>query len=156
MRITNLLPITLLSMIIAVPVFAKDMVFGGEIALDKRIKISTLMENPDSYLTSPITIEGTVVGVCAKRGCWMTIASDKRFENLRIKVEDGDMVFPMTAKGSKALATGLLEKNQLTLSETKKRLAHKAQKQGKAFDPNTVKETIATYQLVPTGVKIIE
>ncbi len=135
---------------------AKDLHFGDAVDKNKLIKISTLMEKPDDYLSSPVTIEGTVVGVCQKRGCWMSIASDKRFQNLRIKVNDGDMVFPMTAKGSKAFATGMLTKNQLTLSESKRLLAHRAQKNGEAFDEASVKQAIATYQLVPTGVTILD
>ena len=81
---------------------------------------------------------------------------DKRFENLRIKVEDGDMVFPMTAKGSKAIVTGKLDKIQLSLGRTKALLAHKAQQAGESFDVNSVTEAMAIYQLVPSGVEIIE
>ncbi|CAM3805886.1 hypothetical protein PMAG_a1340 [Pseudoalteromonas mariniglutinosa NCIMB 1770] len=130
--------------------------FGKPVDNTNRLKISTIMAAPDNYLDQPITIEGTVVGVCAKRGCWMTIASDKRFENLQIKVNDGDMVFPMTAKGSKAIATGKLNKIQLNLDRTKALLAHRAQQAGNEFDENTVTEPMAIYQLVPTGVEILE
>ncbi|MGS0497570.1 DUF4920 domain-containing protein [Pseudoalteromonas mariniglutinosa] len=130
--------------------------FGKPVDNTNRLKISTIMAAPDNFLDQPITIEGTVVGVCAKRGCWMTIASDKRFENLQIKVNDGDMVFPMTAKGSKAIATGKLNKIQLNLDRTKALLAHRAQQAGNEFDENTVTEPMAIYQLVPTGVEILE
>lgn len=130
--------------------------FGKPVNNANLLKISTIMAAPDNYLDQPITIAGTVVGVCAKRGCWMTIASDKRFENLQIKVNDGDMVFPMTAKGSKAIATGKLNKIQLNLSRTKALLAHRAQQAGNEFDENTVTEPMAIYQLVPTGVEIFE
>lgn len=135
---------------------AKAAHFGKTVDKTSLLKISTIMAAPDSFLDQQITIEGTVVGVCAKRGCWMTIASDKRFQNLQIKVNDGDMVFPMTAKGSKAMATGKLNKIQLTLSRTKALLAHRAQQAGNEFDENTVTEPMAIYQLVPTGVEIFE
>lgn len=130
--------------------------FGEPVDSSTQLKISTLMATPDDYLEKNITIQGTIVDVCTKRGCWMTIASDKRFENLQIKVNDGDMVFPMTAKGSQAMATGKLNKIQLSLSRTKALLAHKALQAGDEFDENTVIEPMAIYQLVPTGVKIIE
>ncbi|NRA82743.1 MAG: DUF4920 domain-containing protein, partial [Gammaproteobacteria bacterium] len=69
------------------------------------MKISTLLASPNDYLDKKITVAGTIIGVCQKRGCWMSLASDAKFEKLRLKVRDGDMVFPMTAKGRKALAT---------------------------------------------------
>ena len=135
---------------------AKAAQFGEPVDNTNLLKISTIMTAPDNYLDQPITIAGTVVGVCAKRGCWMTIASDKRFENLQIKVNDGDMVFPMTAKGSKAIASGKLNKIQLNLSRTKALLAHRAQQAGNEFDENSVTKPMAIYQLVPTGVEILE
>jgi hypothetical protein len=39
-----------------------------------------------------------IVGVCSHRGCWVDIASDAKFDKLRIKDRDGDMVFPLLAK----------------------------------------------------------
>ena len=47
-------------------------------------------------------IEGLVVEVCKARGCWMQLASDKEFQTMKIKVKDGVMVFPMSAKGKTA------------------------------------------------------
>lgn len=154
MRLFNLL--VLFFALLVLPTAAKAQQFGLPIDNSTLIKISTLMANPDNFLDEQVTIEGTVVGVCAKRGCWMTIASDKRFENLQIKVNDGDMVFPMTAKGSKAIATGKLNKIQLNLTRTKALLAHRAQQSGNEFDESSVITPMAIYQLIPSGVKIIE
>ena len=85
----------------------------------------------------------------------MTIASDKRFQNLRIKVKDGDMVFPLSAKGSEAIATGNLTELKYSLKQTRRVLAHRAEEEGKAFDPASVIEPMTMYQLVPTGVSIL-
>ncbi|MDX1727572.1 MAG: DUF4920 domain-containing protein [Pseudoalteromonas tetraodonis] len=154
MRLFNLL--VLFFALLVLSTAAKAQQFGLPIDNSTLIKISTLMANPDNFLDEQVTIEGTVVGICAKRGCWMTIASDKRFENLKIKVNDGDMVFPMTSKGSKAIATGKLNKIQLNLTRTKALLAHRAQQSGNEFDESSVITPMAIYQLIPSGVKIIE
>lgn len=154
MRLFNLLVLFSALLGLSTPVKAQQ--FGLPIDNSTLIKISTLMANPDNFLDEQVTIEGTVVGVCAKRGCWITIASDKRFENLQIKVNDGDMVFPMAAKGSKAIATGKLNKIQLNLTRTKALLAHRAQQSGNKFDESSVTTPMAIYQLIPSGVKIIE
>ena len=136
--------------------FAKNLNFGTEVDVKQVTKISTILQQPDKYLSSPVTIKGTVVGVCKKRGCWMTIASDKRFENLRIKVRDGDMVFPMSAKGSQAIATGKLNKIEFDLERTKQIKAQQAIAKNEVFDPASVTEPLVIYQLVPTGVSILD
>lgn len=146
----------LIAALSSAPTLADTLNFGAPVDAANVTPISTLMATPDDYLEAPVTIEGTVVGVCQKRGCWMSIASDKRFQNLRIKVKDGDMVFPMSAKGSKAIATGMLQKMDLDLDTTRRMKAHQAKEQGESFDPASVTEGMAYYQLVPTGVSILE
>ncbi|WP_417346184.1 DUF4920 domain-containing protein [Ferrimonas sp.] len=98
--------------------------FGTPVDAGNITKISTLMASPDSYLDKQVTIEGTIVAVCEKRGCWMKVASDKQFQNLRVKVKDGEMVFPVSAKGSTAIATGKLQKLEYDLERTRKMKAH--------------------------------
>jgi hypothetical protein len=80
--------------------------YGKEITLKEKTKISKIMENPESFVGKKVLVEGNVVDVCEKRGCWMDISSDKEFEKIKIKVDDGEIVFPMEAKGKKALVEG--------------------------------------------------
>jgi hypothetical protein len=54
-----------------------------------------------------VRIAGTVSAVCPMRGCWMDIAGDGG-ETIRIKVKDGEVVFPATAKGKRVVAEGVL------------------------------------------------
>jgi hypothetical protein len=54
-----------------------------------------------------VRIAGTVSAVCPMRGCWMDIAGDGG-ETIRIKVKDGEVVFPQTAKGKRVVAEGVL------------------------------------------------
>lgn len=136
--------------------FAKEMVFGSAVEPDKLVEVSKVLAAPKDYLNKTVTVKGTIIGVCEKRGCWMELASDAKFEKLRIKVKDGDMVFPMSAKGSQALATGQLSELTLSLDQTKKYLAGIAKRKGEAFDPSLVTETANIYQLVPQGVKILD
>ncbi|MBY5991707.1 DUF4920 domain-containing protein [Ferrimonas balearica] len=120
-----------------------------------QVPLTTLMAEPDQYLDKPVTIEGEITGVCQKKGCWMTLTSDPAYPDLRIKVRDGDMVFPVSAKGRKAVATGTLKKMEMDIEQTRRFLAHQAEEQGEAFDPASVTEPMAFYQLVPTGVQIL-
>ena len=137
-------------------VFASTLHFGDNVDADNIIPISTLLAKPEQYLDKEVTIEGTIVGVCAKRGCWVDIASDARFQKLRLKVRDGDMVFPMHAKGRKAIATGKMYAIHLSKDQTQKYLASLAKRNGEEFDPASVTQGMAIYQVEPTGVDVLE
>ncbi|GGI78674.1 DUF4920 domain-containing protein [Shewanella gelidii] len=136
------------------PLVAKD--FGTPVNTDQLMAISTVLASPQQYVGQQVTVAGTIVGVCEKRGCWMELASDAKFEKLRIKVKDGDMVFPVSAKGSKAYATGTLAEIELSLEQTQKYLEKLAKRRQEQFDVSKVTESMRIYQLVPTGVSIAD
>lgn len=156
MRIKTLIATLALCLTATLPALGQSLDFGAPVDAGNITKISTLMASPDSYLDKQVTIEGTIVAVCEKRGCWMKIASDKRFQNLRVKVNDGEMVFPLSAKGSTAIATGKLQKLEFDLERTRKMKAHWAEEKGETFDPASVTEPMVIYQLAPTGVSILD
>ena len=73
--------------------------FGSGVTLKETTRISQILDAPEKYLGQKVLVEGRVVDVCKKRGCWMEIASDKEFQTIRVKVNDGEIVFPLEAKG---------------------------------------------------------
>lgn len=85
---------------------AEEKKYGAEITLTEKTEISKILEDAENYVGKKVLVEGTVVGVCAKRGCWINLSSDKEYETMRVKVNDGEIVFPMEAKGKKALVEG--------------------------------------------------
>lgn len=128
--------------------------FGEKVDRTLVQPISKILENPDQFFEQKLTIEGQIVAVCTKRGCWMDFASDKKFQTFRVKVHDGTMVFPLSAMGKKAYATGELQKIYLPQKLAINYLKHLAEERGEKFDPATVKGAISIYQLAPTGVLI--
>jgi hypothetical protein len=80
--------------------------FGKDITEKETTKISQILESPESYDGKVVKIEGTIVNVCETRGCWIEIASDKEYQTIKVKVEDGVIVFPMEAKGKPAVIQG--------------------------------------------------
>ncbi|WP_298444777.1 DUF4920 domain-containing protein [uncultured Ferrimonas sp.] len=149
---------TLLSaaLLLSSSAFAAELEFGQPVQPQLLTKVSTILATPQNYLEQPVTIEGTIVSVCSKRGCWLTLASDQRFQDLRVKVKDGEMVFPLSAKGRQALATGTLQAIPYSLEQTIAMRARQAEANGDAFDPASVTKAHTAYQLVPTGVKILD
>jgi len=92
---------------VSINIFADDAKkYGSDLTLSKTTPISEILADAESFVGKKVLVEGTVVGVCAKRGCWMDISGDKDFEKIKIKVNDGEIVFPMEAKGKNALVEG--------------------------------------------------
>lgn len=98
----------LIALIFAANIFAADdeKKYGKDLTINEVTKVSAILETPGEYEGKKVLVEGTIVGVCAKAGCWIDIASDKEFEKIRIKVSDGEIVFPMEAKGKIAKVEG--------------------------------------------------
>lgn len=130
--------------------------FGAVVDKTKLVEVADILAKPQSYLQQQVTVKGTVEAVCQKKGCWMQFAADANQPTFRIKVKDGDMVFPVSAKGKTAYASGKLDPIEMDLESTREYLAHKAQEQGEAFDPASVTEAITLYQLVPVAVEIAD
>lgn len=130
--------------------------FGAAVDKTRLVEVADILAKPQSYLQQQVTVKGTVEAVCQKKGCWMQLSAGKNQPTFRIKVRDGDMVFPVSAKGKTAYASGKLDPIEMDLESTREYLAHKAEEQGEAFDPASVTEAITLYQLVPVAVEITD
>ncbi|PAY01601.1 DUF4920 domain-containing protein [Pseudoalteromonas sp. HM-SA03] len=134
---------------------AKTIEFGGGANMNKLVAAADVLKNSEPFTGSEITLSGEVVKVCKKRGCWMTLKVDNG-EEINVKVRDGDMVFPMSAIGKRAYATGVLEQFELDIEKTKRYLAHRAHENGEAFDASKVTEGMSLVRLKPDAVTILE
>lgn len=130
--------------------------FGQKLTLNQVTPVSTIMAAPDTYVGQRVLIKGMVVDVCAKRGCWMEIASDKAFEKIQVKVLDGEIVFPMSARGKEAVVEGVVEALKYSKEEAVAWFAHKAEEKGEAFDAGTVKGPMTIYRIKALGARITE
>lgn len=139
----------------AAAVGAEGKAYGEPLTGSDVAEIGELLSNPDRYLGQVVRVQGLVTGVCKKRGCWMTIASDDvEFREIRVKVDDGVIVFPLEAKGKRAIAEGVFTKVEMTLEQTLRYREHHAEEHGEEFDPATVTEPLVFYQIRGTGAVI--
>ena len=83
------------------PAFTGDQ-FGRPLTMTEPTNVSEIEKDPKAFVGRKVLVKGTIVEVCAKRGCWMDIASDTPFKKIQIKVTDGVIVFPMSARGKSA------------------------------------------------------
>ncbi len=128
--------------------------YGKSLSLKKVTPISTILETPDKFKGKKLLVEGTIVDVCAKRGCWIMIAGDKEFEKLRFKVEDGVITFPMDAKGKKARAEGILSVETASKEDLIAEGKKHAEETGEKFDPATVTGPETYIQLNGIGAEV--
>lgn len=129
--------------------------YGEPLTGSDTVKISQLLSSPDDYLDKVVRVEGLVTGVCEKRGCWLSIASEEEeFKEIRVKVDDGVIVFPLEAKGKHAIAEGVFVKIEMSMEQTLKYREHHAQEHGEEFDPATVTEPLVFYQIKGSGAVI--
>ncbi len=134
----------------------KGKVYGNGVTLKDTTLISGIMSNPDLWVGKKVLVKGRIVDVCKKRGCWMEIASDQEFQTIRIKVKDGEIVFPLQAKGKLALVEGEVQRFELTKEQTIKKMQHHAEEQGEDFDPASVKEGMTYLQIKGQGAIIYQ
>jgi len=128
--------------------------YGEPLSGSDTMKISELVSTPDDYLGKTVRVEGLVNGVCEKRGCWMSLASDEEFQELRIKVDDGVIVFPVEAKGRRAVAEGVFTKIEMSMEQTLAYAKHHAEEHGEKYEPEKVTEPLVYFQVNATGAVI--
>jgi len=129
--------------------------YGAGVGAAELVKISELRAHPDKYVGKNVRVEGLVADVCPRRGCWMELAGDKEFETMRVKVDDGVIVFPLTAKGKLAQAEGVFTKIEVPAERVLEMKRHEAEEKGQPFDPKTVKaEPMVVYQIKGVGAVI--
>ncbi|MGB5288218.1 MAG: DUF4920 domain-containing protein [Ignavibacteriaceae bacterium] len=127
---------------------------GNEITLAEKTKISDILTEPESYLDKTVLVEGEVLDVCPMMGCWMELKSDTDGDRIKVKVKDGEIVFPMEAVGSTALVEGTVYKIELTHEKAIEHFEHIAEEKGEKFDPSTITGPMTIYQIKGVGAQI--
>ncbi|MBN8706288.1 MAG: DUF4920 domain-containing protein [Bacteroidetes bacterium] len=129
--------------------------YGKEITLKDKTKISSILEKPAEFVGKKVLVEGLIVNVCENRGCWMELAGDKPYTKIKIKVKDGEIVFPMTEKGKKALVEGEVYKITWTKEERMEAAKEEAEENGTKPDFTGLTDS-TWYQIKGLGAKINE
>jgi hypothetical protein len=91
---------------VAAALLASDHKLGKPLTLKEQVPIAALVTEPARYAGKTVQVKGTVREVCRHMGCWMEIADQAGDKAVRIKVKDGEIVFPETAVGKTAVAEG--------------------------------------------------
>ena len=130
--------------------------YGKPLTLKVKTPISSILKDPKAFEGKRVQVEGTIVEVCEERGCWIRIASDKEFEAIRFKVQDGVITFPMEAKGKLALAEGVVAITNLTREQAVEQAREMAKERGTLakFDPSKIKGPVTDVQITGEGARV--
>ncbi len=146
--------VLLLIVMFSTYLFGQSENYGREISLTEKIKISEILSAPENYMGKDVLVEGEILDVCPAAGCWMELKSDADNQKIKIKVRDGDIVFPVEAKGKNALVEGTVYKINLTKDEAVEYYKHLAEEQGTEFNPESVTGPVTIYQIKGLGAVI--
>ena len=124
-----------------VGVSADDVKLGAGVTLKDSTPITALAKAPADYVGKTVRIDGVATAVCTEMGCWMAVApeGDTSGVTVRLKVEDGVIVFPVSAKGKKVSAEGVFEK--VAAGDAKEAATENAKADPKASQEYQIKAT---------------
>ncbi len=152
LRLTAILGI---AFAVASPAMAADTEgkkYGEGVNLPVATPIGTLLASPSKFVGKAVRVDGIVTNVCEKAGCWLELSDEKTGKGIRFKVEDGVIVFPLTAKGHKASAGGTFE--QVVVSPEEQKKHEKEPKADKAHAEHAAHAKGPSYQIRATGAVI--
>ena len=131
--------------------------YGNEITLEVKHPIGKLLGSPPTYLGEEVLVSGEITEVCPMRGCWIDVKDSDTGSKIRIKVTDGKIVFPLSAKDKHVDIQGKFTKLEFTEVQARNWKIHLAEEQGITLGPediNITPEDLVEYRINGTGATI--
>ena len=148
-----------LSLVVAGPTLAETcekVSYGSGVTISEPTAVAAILDQPTAFAGKEVRVEGVVREVCEMAGCWMEIAAQDGAKSLKVKVKDGEIVFPVAARGKQAVAQGKVEELEMNRGKYVKFLKHAAAEGGGSFDEATLQGEgpFHVYQIAGTGAEI--
>ena len=119
--------------------------YGDHLSKGLVYSVDELLSSSDDNLGSDILVTGMITEVCPMRGCWLQVKDDNSESNIRIKVTDGEIVFPLSAKGRNITAKGVFTKLELSKKQAISWKHHLALEKGIDLDTSKIVLTSSDY-----------
>jgi hypothetical protein len=125
--------------------------FGTAPTLTDATPIAQLLAKPADFQGKTVRVEGVVTGVCTMMGCWMALApaDAPKGPAILIKVDDGVISFPTSARGKRATAQGVVERVGTTDAEGQEAAREHAEQEGRKPSPSGAAAT--SWRIKATG-----
>ncbi len=158
LRLRSLVPAVLLvaAACKSAPVPVSGTSYGEALTLTDTTKVSDILGAPQAWVGRRVLVAGTVVQVCKERGCWIQLASDREGQTLKVKVEDGVIIFPLSAMGHQAVVEGTIEALPVTAAQALAQARRHAEETGEPFDSTRTFADTTLYQIRGLGAFIAD
>ena len=122
---------------------AQETKLGSGVTLKEATPVNALIAKPADFVGKTIRVDGVATAVCEEMGCWLALSADgtKDSKTVRLKVEDGVIVFPMSAKGKNVSAEGVFEEVGATDEHAKEAAGEHAKHDATASKSYQIKAT---------------
>lgn len=85
--------------------------YGAEFTVTDILPAATVMASPAEYADKEIAIEGEIVDVCQKMGCWLVVTDGK--SNLRVTIKDHAFGVDKQSFGATARLQGIMVSKEI-------------------------------------------
>jgi hypothetical protein len=125
--------------------------FGVAPTLSEVTPLAQVLLRPADFEGKTVRVEGVVTAVCQMMGCWMALAPTDapNGRTVLIKVDDGVIVFPISAKGRHATVQGVVERVGAGDAEGREAAREQAEQTGAAQADGA-----ASWQIRATGAVV--
>lgn len=135
---------------------AAELKLGKPLTVKEPVSIDKIYAEPDKYVGKTVAVKGKITEVCQMMGCWMNLRDTATGKMIRIKVNDGEIMFPKDGSGRTAIAEGTLTKLELSKERAIAEAKHEAEEMGRKFDAAKVTGPITRYQIKGTGAVVLD
>lgn len=129
---------------------------GQPLTQAQPMTVSALLRDAAAHEGKTVQVKGKITEVCQMMGCWMNLVDTSTQQSVRIKVNDGEIIFPKDAPGRMAVAEGKLKKIVLSREQAVAMAQHEAEEQGRKLDPASIKAGKTFYQIQGTGAVLLD
>jgi len=113
-------------------------IYGKVLSKGPVYSVDDILTSAESSIGNTLLVSGIIAEVCPMRGCWIQLKDYISDSKIRIKVTDGEIVFPLSSLGKKIIAEGEFRKLELSTKQAKLWKFHLAQERGLDIDTSTI------------------
>ena len=131
--------------------------YGNITDLSKLYTLKDLFNFPNKFLGDKVSISGRITEVCPMRGCWITVKDIDEELQIRVKVTDGNIVFPLSSVGHSVNVEGVFSKLNFSKEKAIQWKVHLAEEKGEILNPDSViikDSDLIEYRINGLGAKI--
>ncbi len=140
---------------IAQSLFAQVKLGNPEMA-GEPLTVATVLKDAEQHDGKNVKVKGKITEVCQMMGCWIQLVDPESKQGLRVKVVDGEIIFPKDSPGKMAIAEGKLKKIVYSKEQVIAAARHEAEEQGRKFDPSTITDGRTFYMIQGTGAVLLD